>query len=382
MKIRTASLKLLLSAEQSVAIAALAEQFTSACNAIVPYVQANRCWNRVALHHLCYYKIREMYPALGSQMVCQAVHRVADAYKALKAQKRIKPDQPIQAISFSAKTITYDDKTFTLKDQILSLFTMDGRIKVPFQKGMHQSMLIASGKLKEAKLVCRKRVWYFQVAIELPDQKSISAPGILGVDVGENNLAATSAGKIYGGKQLQDERVRYLATRKRLQANGSRAAKRKLKALSGSESNRVKHINHIISKEIVSEAKRLNAGVIRMEDLTGIRERIQAGKRVRSRLHRWAFRQLQDFIAYKAEGAGLKVQYINPAYTSQTCSVCGKLGKREKHLFTCQCGIRRHADVNAAVNIGLTGLAGSVRGAIIHPVFSPSKVEKSLSLHG
>ena len=82
---RTVSLKLLTSPEQSEALFSLAEAYSRACNAMTPTVQAHRCWNRVALHHLTYYSIREAFPLLGSQMVCQAIHRVADAYKTMKA---------------------------------------------------------------------------------------------------------------------------------------------------------------------------------------------------------------------------------------------------------------------------------------------------------
>ena len=74
----------------------------------------------------------------------------------------------------------------------------------------------------------------------------------------------------------------------------------------------------------------------------------------------------------KAEGAGLYVVYINPAYTSQTCSVCGELGKREKHRFSCQCGTRLHADSNAARNIaGFARPIGSARGSkVTRPIFA------------
>ena len=85
----------------------------------------------------------------------------------------------------------------------------------------------------------------------------------------------------------------------------------------------MKHVNHKLSKQIVQEAIEQKAGVIVLEDLTNIRKRIKAGKRMRTRLHRWGFRQLQTFIEYKAESKGLSVLYVNPAYSSQTCSVCG-----------------------------------------------------------
>jgi IS605 OrfB family transposase len=134
----------------------------------------------------------------------------------------------------------------------------------------------------------------------------------------------------------------------------------------------VKHINHETSKSIVAEAIRSGASEIRMEDLTNIRANIKAGKRVRTRLHRWAFRQLQDFVSYKAQGAGLSVAFVDPSYTSQTCSMCGGLGKRVKHRFSCSCGTRRHSDVNAALNIaGFAEPIGIARGGkVTRPEFA------------
>ena len=304
---------------------------------------------------------------LGSQMVCQAVHRVADAYKVLKVTK----DKPVPATTFHPTSVTFDKRTYSIKGDTVSLFTLNGRIHVPFVCGKHQRNLLASGTPKEATLIVRKGIWYFNLVLDLPDVSPVSGSGILGVDVGENNLAASSTGKVWGGGQLRHKRDIYLAHRRRLQSNGSRAAKRKLKAISGREQRHVKHVNHEVSKAIVAEAVRSGAGTLRLEDLTHIRAHIQAHKRVRTRLHRWAFRQLQDFVAYKAQGAGLSVVYINPAYTSQTCSVCGEIGKRVKHRF-CSCGNRAHSDVCASRNIaGFAEPIGTARGGTgTRPIFA------------
>jgi putative transposase len=113
----------------------------------------------------------------------------------------------------------------------------------------------------------------------------------------------------------------------------------------------MRQVNHEVSKQIVKEAIKQNAGIIALEDLTNIRKRIKAGKRLRTRLHRWAFRQLQTLIQYKAEGFGLKVLYVNPAYSSQLCSVCDALGVRERHSFKCSCGNQQHSDLNASRNL-------------------------------
>jgi len=56
---RTVALKLTLSQEQSDSLLETQESFANACNQIAPFAFENRCWNRSALHHLCYYNIRE-----------------------------------------------------------------------------------------------------------------------------------------------------------------------------------------------------------------------------------------------------------------------------------------------------------------------------------
>lgn len=191
--------------------------------------------------------------------------------------------------------------------------------------GDHQRRILASGTPKEAELVLRKGQWFFNLVVESDDAQSVTSGPVMGVDVGENNLAAHSMGKVFGGEQLRDKRDRYRALRRRLQSNGSQSAKQKLRQVSGKEQRRVKHVNHETSKAIVCAAAEAGVAKITMEDLTHIRARIKAGKRMRGRLHRWAWRQLQDFVEYKAHAVGIAVEYVNPAYTSQTCSCCGSL---------------------------------------------------------
>ena len=44
---------------------------------------------------------------------------------------------------------------------------------------------------------------------------------------------------------------------------------------------------------------------------------------VKRQMHNWAFRELQELLAYKAAEYGIRVEQIPPAFTSQTCSRCG-----------------------------------------------------------
>ncbi len=216
----------------------------------------------------------------------------------------------------------------------------------PFQKDY-----FSQGITKEGELICKKGRWYFNLVLDLPDPPLQESTKLLGVDLGENNVYATSSGTMFSGGKIRHERDQFLGKRRALQSNGSQSARQLLKKISGKEERRMKHVNHKLSKEIIQEAIEQKAGVIVLEELTNIRKRFKAGKRMRTRLHRWGFRQLQMFIQYKAEAKGLSVLYVNPAYSSQICSVCGCLGVRERHLFKCLCGNQQHADWNASRNL-------------------------------
>jgi putative transposase len=59
-------------------------------------------------------------------------------------------------------------------------------------------------------------------------------------------------------------------------------------------------------------------------------------------------------LAFKAAGAGKRVEAINPAFTSQRCSGCGVLVQKGLSIrwHACpECGMSLHRDHNAALNI-------------------------------
>ena len=57
-------LRLKTDSEQLACLERLQAAFAEVCTAIGPIVQVTRCWNRVALHHLAYRKLREQFPGL------------------------------------------------------------------------------------------------------------------------------------------------------------------------------------------------------------------------------------------------------------------------------------------------------------------------------
>lgn len=76
---------------------------------------------------------------------------------------------------------------------------------------------------------------------------------------------------------------------------------------------------------------------------------------------------LRRQIEYKAAWAGRQVVAVNPAYTSQTCAVCGHVAgdNRHKERFLCvSCGHTDGADDNAAKNILQRALAEATPSAV------------------
>lgn len=341
---RTIAIKLDLFPDQTDALLELQAVFVAACNRTIDIALQEQEHNRVRLHHLSYYLLRTAFPKLGAQMCCNAIGKAAQALKVLKRYKKV--------LFRESGSVHFDKRTYSLKGNILSLFTLRKRICIKLEISSFHQKFLKEGKIKEAELVRKGKRWFFHLVLDLPDRPRMEPGKPMSVDLGENVLAATSTGKLFGGGCLRASRDQFLAHRKRLQRKGSQAAKAQLRHISGEERRHVRYVNHCVSKQIVQEAIEDGCREIVLEDLTNIRSRIKAGKKVRSRLHRWPFDELRCFIEYKAEAQGLQVIYVNPAYTSQTCSCCLNIGMRLKHRFSCSyCGSLQHSDLNASQNL-------------------------------
>ena len=72
-----------------------------------------------------------------------------------------------------------------------------------------------------------------------------------------------------------------------------------------------------------------------------------------------SWNKLVQYTSYKAEDAGRKVVLVNPAYTSQMCSSCGQIVKKDLSIrvHDCPyCGLSIDRDLNASLNIARLGL--------------------------
>lgn len=235
----------------------------------------------------------------------------------------------------------------------MSLLTLEGRIIVPMVYGAYQAALLplATG---QADLLYCKNQYFLATTVQVTDGTPFTPKGYLGVDLGIVNLATTSDGTTFTGREVERVRTRYHALRAALQSKGTKSAKRHLKTISGRERRFKRTTNHVISKRLVATAKDTNRAIA-LEGLTGIRARTTVRRQQRNRHHRWAFGELRAFITYKAQSAGAPIVIVDPKGTSQTCSRCGHCepaNRRDQATFLCRaCNHAMPADLNAALNI-------------------------------
>ena len=91
--------------------------------------------------------------------------------------------------------------------------------------------------------------------------------------------------------------------------------------------------------------------VIKLERLQNIRSTTRTSRKNNHSLHTWSFYRLATFVEYKAKLAGIKVEYVDPVYTSQICPICGSVHHAKDRNYTCRCGYQTHRDLLGAINI-------------------------------
>ena len=214
--------------------------------------------------------------------------------------------------------------------------------------------IIRSHKLGTMRISRKNGKFIAQIAYEEVCKEPIPGDKAMGVDLGIlcPAVSVTDDGKtkFYGnGRQNKFVRRRYKQKRRKLGKAKKLSAIRKL---GDKEQRWMKDQDHKISRDIVNEAVRLGVSTIKLEKLSGIRSTARTSRKNNPSLHTWSFYRLSRLIEYKAAMAGIKVKYVDPKYTSQTCPVCGNRHKTKARTFRCpKCGYRTHRDCVGAVNI-------------------------------
>lgn len=227
------------------------------------------------------------------------------------------------------------------------------RISVKTRMSDKQKSVFASYRLGTMRIVVKGNSLVAQIVYDADEAVFSDDGNVMGVDLGIKCPAVsyTSDGsvKFYGnGRKNKYMRRHYKYLRKKL---GKAKKPDSIKRINNKEQRIMKDIDHKVSHDIVAAAVAHNVRVIKLEQLQNIRSATRTSRKNNPSLHTWSFYRLAQFIEYKAKLAGIKVEYVNPAYTSQKCPVCGSVHHASDRNYTCSCGFHIHRDVLGAMNI-------------------------------
>jgi Putative transposase DNA-binding domain len=211
----------------------------------------------------------------------------------------------------------------------------------------------------------RKGHWFATLVVEKPGRKPPANRNVVAVDIGMVCMAATSDGEQYGqvSKELarRVERQAARSARKRklnacLERKGLPTVSpsdRKAEAFARNEIGRALNqlVGHLPSGSPVA-LERLNVKDMRFP---GQSARTGRSRQMNRRLQSSHLGYIRDKLKFKLDEWGIRYGSVQPAYTSQECSVCSFVDKDNRPSqaeFAClNCGQNENADVNAARNI-------------------------------
>jgi putative transposase len=351
---RTIVIQLKPTPEQAHILKRTLEEHTACFNEVAHLGFTSRCSNGVELHKRTYHPLRATYPDLPAQLVCAARVKATEAVKS--ALDRQKKGRKTRVPRSNICPIRYDQRSYWVKWETMtaSLATVAGRVELAFRVPAYAQKYI-DGKVCSADLCYRKGRFTLHIVLSLPEPAIAPSQETIGVDLGLNRPVVTSCRQFLGEKRWKEQEQRIFRLRRKLQAKGTRSAKRHLKKLSGKLLRQRRDHDHVLSKRIVQNAT--PGSTIVIENLTHIRSRARMKKQTETqrRLHSWSFARFHRFLSYKAQERGIAVVKIDPRRTSQTCSKCGyqhRSNRRSQSLFKCRaCGYTLNADLNAAQNI-------------------------------
>jgi putative transposase len=199
------------------------------------------------------------------------------------------------------------------------------------------------------------------------------APGThtAGVDLGEVHPAAASDGIesiVFSARHLRslsqysNKRLAKLQQKQAGKVKGSKRWKRILRRKSrflAQQKRRKRDIEHKVSRAVVGWALEHMVGKLAVGDVRDIADRVDLGKQTNQKISNWTHGKVRSYIEYKAAAKGIVVEFVNKAYTSQTCPNCGERHKPKGRVYRCPaCGFQSHRDAVGAANIRSVCLYG------------------------
>jgi len=251
---------------------------------------------------------------------------------------------------FDSVEFTYSDGS-KLRDNGKLYIQNIGEIKIK----LHRSI---KGVIKTVIIKRQAGRYYACFSVDVATEPLPPTNKAVGLDMGVSNLVTTSDGEFFTPpKHLRKSerklrRLQRSVSRKVKGSKNRRKAVRNLQRCHQHIANQRRDTSHKIARQLVSQYD-----TIAVENLNtqGLIKNHHLAKSIMDAS--WNIFIL--ILIAKAEEAGRKVVKVDPRYTSQECSSCGNIVKKDLsiRIHNCpHCGLVLDRDHNAAINILNRGL--------------------------
>jgi putative transposase len=298
--------------------------------------------------------LKEIY----SQVLQDVLRRIDKAFKNFfrRVKRREKAGYPRYKSKTRYDSFTYPQSGFKLEDRTLILSKI-GSINIKKHRDIPKNAEIKTCTIKRD-----LNRWYacFSIEIEIEDSRNREITNPVGIDLGLNHLLTLSNGETIDNPRYLIKSERKLTRKQRKLSKAKKGSnnrsKRRLEVAKDHRKIRDQRTDmcHKTSRSLVN-----TYDLIVFEDLK-VKNMLKNHHLAKS-ISDVSWSQLTNFVSYKAEEAGKRVEFVNPKNTTQECSNCGK--KNPNHLslavrtFKCPyCGLVINRDLNAAINILKKGL--------------------------
>lgn len=326
-------------------------------------------------------EIRPEYQDIGSHVLQDVLHRLNKAFDNFFRKVELKkaglfagnPGYPRFQGRNRYSSFTYPDGAgwkFTVQTRGEKLagtlhLTKLGSVKVKLHRPLE-------GTIKTVTIKREVDQWYaiFTCEVAPPEKLPLSYEDV-GIDLGVTHLATLSTGEMIEHPRYYRKAQKTLAKRQQAVSRKKRGSHRRTRAgkLVGKAYRKVarqrKDFQHKASRKLVNRYQVLVFEDIQIDKLTSKPKPKQDengkylpnGAAAKGGLNTsildagWgSFVQL---CSSKAAWAGRTLLKVDPKFTSQVCSGCGLVRKKDlsERWHTCDCGTELDRDVNAAINI-------------------------------
>lgn len=328
------------------------KEYSNACNYFVKNYEDSVCsMTKFDLTNSKYIQkyIKETGSFLTARLIKDAFNEAYGAVKSAKSISKNRKDNKYFSPKFYGKRIVISQccntfeasnstKIFDINLTLKSFRTDKNKgykISIPLKKHAQFNKWNNIGTIAKTVTVTDKYV-KFSFKIETGEKKHTGT--LVGVDFGLKKLCTVSNKHIIGNNI--ENHLRELQRKKRC-SNGYYRKK--------------EEIREYINREI----KNINFGdkqLIVVENLKNMKykmkERGRLSKNIRSVFYNLSYRQVLSRIQMLCEENRVSFRTVSPYYTSQECSICGHIEKKNRptqESFICQkCGHSDNADLNAS----------------------------------